>query len=209
MVLAATFAGRILGPIKTNLCNSRMATLSLSVKHGRRQRLACSLRTRQATSAKRGASRFGERWKNNRCDSTKPFCSIPTRKTSVARSYGQSRIFEIWSDDTKVGGPMTLTALPNPNSGTDAVTLRDGRQLLVYNHNTRDKTSNKGRSPLNVAVFEGRQRNGSPRSCWEYDADAPNGFAYPPSSKPATALSTSLTHGNASASSTWSWIRHS
>jgi alpha-L-rhamnosidase len=41
---------------------------------------------------------------------------------------------------------MTLTGLPNPNSGTDAVTLRDGRQLLVYNH------SAKARSPLNVAV---------------------------------------------------------
>jgi predicted neuraminidase len=57
------------------------------------------------------------------------------------------RIFETWSSD---GGttwtPLALTNLPNPNSGIDAVTLRDGRHLVVYNH------TNEGRSPLNVAV---------------------------------------------------------
>jgi predicted neuraminidase len=59
----------------------------------------------------------------------------------------QDKIFEIWSSDGgKSWGEMKLTALPNPNSGIDAVTLRDGRQLLVYNHST------KGRSPLNVAI---------------------------------------------------------
>lgn len=61
----------------------------------------------------------------------------------------QGRIFEIWSKDQGLTwGKMTLTQLPNPNSGTDAVTLRDGRQLLVYNH------TQKGRSPLNVALSE-------------------------------------------------------
>ncbi|HVA45328.1 MAG TPA: exo-alpha-sialidase [Pirellulales bacterium] len=34
----------------------------------------------------------------------------------------------------------------NPNSGIDAITLRDGGHLIVYNHTQR------GRSPLNVAV---------------------------------------------------------
>jgi predicted neuraminidase len=59
----------------------------------------------------------------------------------------QGRIFRINSDDAgRTWGPMRLTTLPNPNAGTDAVTLRDGRQLLVYNQSTG------GRSPLNVAV---------------------------------------------------------
>src|ERR1043166_1545113 len=59
----------------------------------------------------------------------------------------QGRIFEISSrDEGRSWGPMTLTSLPNPNSGLDAVTLKDGRHLLVYNH------TRSGRSPLNVAI---------------------------------------------------------
>ncbi len=61
----------------------------------------------------------------------------------------QGKLFETWSDDGgKTWGRLALTALPSPNSGIDAVTLADGRQLLVYNHTTT------GRSPLNVAVSE-------------------------------------------------------
>jgi predicted neuraminidase len=59
----------------------------------------------------------------------------------------QGRIFQVWSEDAgKTWGKMTATSLPNPNSGIDAVTLRDGRQLVVYNHTTH------GRSPLNVSI---------------------------------------------------------
>ena len=91
----------------------------------------------------------------------------------------QGRIFEIWSDDNgATWGNMVLTALPNPNSGTDAVTLKDGRQLLVYNHNTRDKTENKGRSPLNVAVSS-NGKDWSATLVMEDDPTAPSGFAYP------------------------------
>jgi predicted neuraminidase len=59
----------------------------------------------------------------------------------------QAKIFAISSDDAgKSWGAMSLTELPNPNSGTDAVTLKDGRHLLIYNH------TSKGRSPLNLAI---------------------------------------------------------
>jgi predicted neuraminidase len=46
---------------------------------------------------------------------------------------------------------MKATELPNPSAGTDAVTLKDGRQLLVYNHSDRSRSS-PGRQILNVAV---------------------------------------------------------
>jgi len=59
----------------------------------------------------------------------------------------QGKIFQIWSEDGgETWGNMTLTPLPNPNSGIDALTLKDGRHLLVYN------ATQKGRSPLNIAV---------------------------------------------------------
>jgi predicted neuraminidase len=68
------------------------------------------------------------------------------RLLAVGRTR-QAKVFRIESADLgRTWGPMTLTDLPNPNSGTDAVTLKDGRHLLVYNHTA------KGRSPLNVAV---------------------------------------------------------
>lgn len=69
----------------------------------------------------------------------------------------QSRnVAQAWSSDGgKTWGEMTLTGLPNNNSGTDAVTLKDGRQLIVYNHvkPAADLPRGKGaRTPLNVAV---------------------------------------------------------
>jgi predicted neuraminidase len=61
----------------------------------------------------------------------------------------QGKIFEIASNDSGITwGPMTATSLPNPNSGIDAVTLKDGRHLLIYNHTV------KGRSPLNLAISQ-------------------------------------------------------
>jgi predicted neuraminidase len=105
--------------------------------------------------------------------------SYPGGKLQALGRTRQGKIFQIWSDDGgRTWGKMTLTSLPNPDSGTDAVTLKDGRQLLVYNHNTRDKTSNKGRSPLNIAVSKDGE-TWQAALILEDDPAAPSGFAYP------------------------------
>ena len=59
----------------------------------------------------------------------------------------QKYIGEIWSKDNgKTWSEMRLTNVPNPDSGIDAITLKDGRYVLVYNNAT------SGRTPLNLAV---------------------------------------------------------
>jgi predicted neuraminidase len=65
----------------------------------------------------------------------------------------QGKIVEAWSSDNgKTWGKLTATALPNPNSGIDGVTLKDGRHLLVYNHVETGAGKWGRRSLLNVAV---------------------------------------------------------
>lgn len=65
----------------------------------------------------------------------------------------QGRITECWSTDGgKSFTPMRATSLRNPNSGIDAVMLKGGRALLVYNDTP------KGRTPLNIAMSaDGRE----------------------------------------------------
>ena len=108
--------------------------------------------------------------------------SILFLKDGIVEAIGRThndKLFQILShDDGKTWGEMSLGELPNPDSGTDAVTLKDGRQLLVYNHNIRTGSNNKGRSPLNVAVSSDG-KNWSAALVLENDPNAPSGFAYP------------------------------
>ena len=74
-------------------------------------------------------------------------------KMQVLCRTRQEVISQSWSHDGgKTWGEMMATSLPNPNSGTDAVTLSDSRQLLVYNHTTREGDEPKGRNMLNLAI---------------------------------------------------------
>lgn len=72
---------------------------------------------------------------------------------AIGRSR-QDRIFEVASNDGgKTWSKMSLGTLPNNNSGTDALTLQDGRHLIVYNHigGTPGRWGGK-RTPLNVSI---------------------------------------------------------
>lgn len=67
----------------------------------------------------------------------------------------QGKIVESWSNDQgKTWSKLTATNLPNPNSGIDGVTLKDGRHLLVYNHVITAPGKWGDRAPLNVAVSQ-------------------------------------------------------
>lgn len=82
----------------------------------------------------------------------------------------QGKVFDIWSKDNGgTWGEMALTDVPNPSSGTDAVRLRDGRFLMVYNDSPHERT------PLNVAISDDGK-------VWKpvlVLEDEPGAFAYP------------------------------
>lgn len=66
----------------------------------------------------------------------------------VCRSKSSSIMTATSKDNGRTWSELQPTNLPNPNSGIDAVTLRDGRQLIVYNH------IEKGRNILNIAISD-------------------------------------------------------
>lgn len=66
------------------------------------------------------------------------------------------RVATAWSEDYgKTWSEIDTTSLPQNNSGTDAVTMKDGRHVLVYNHALDPEGHYKGpRTPLHLSVSE-------------------------------------------------------
>ncbi len=69
-----------------------------------------------------------------------------TEQSVIASSFS--------SDSGQTWSPLEALDLPNPNSGIDAVTLADGRQLLVYNHLDGGSSGWGERGELNLALSE-------------------------------------------------------
>ena len=79
------------------------------------------------------------------------------RLQAICRTKNNGALATSWSNDKgDTWTPLELTSLPNNNAGTDVVTLKDGRQLLVYNHYRYlpEVGMNKNRTPINVAISD-------------------------------------------------------
>ena len=78
----------------------------------------------------------------------------PDGKLQLLCRSKNKMILSSWSaDNGRTWSQLESTTLPNPNSGIDAVSLKDGRFLLVYNHiKPQQKWGNRNR--LNVAVSD-------------------------------------------------------
>ncbi|PRY11688.1 putative neuraminidase [Pontibacter ummariensis] len=71
----------------------------------------------------------------------------------------QGRVVQAWSSDGgNTWGKLSETRLLNPNAGTDAVTLKDGKQLIVYNPDVPGKDWFNGRGKLHVATSKNGRR---------------------------------------------------
>jgi len=82
-------------------------------------------------------------------EAIQPTILIHPDKIQILCRSTMGKILSSWSEDNgRTWSALIPVVLRNPNSGIDAVTLKDGRHLLIYNH------LNNGRNMLNAAISE-------------------------------------------------------
>ncbi len=106
----------------------------------------------------------GKTWRKTAKINSKPWNIIQPsilklkdgRLQVICRSQDEHLISAFSSDNGETWSDPIALYLPNNNSGTDAVTLQDGRHLLVYNHVKAKQSAyvDKARTPLNISISE-------------------------------------------------------
>jgi predicted neuraminidase len=135
----------ILGPIKNKpvVLGDRSLLCSSSTEH-------LGWRAHLERTADLGESweKIGPLNKWRDLDAIQPcILSHPDGRMQVLCRTRERVVATCWSSDGgRNWGPMQATHVPNPDSGIDAVPLRDGRALLAYN------PSRESRTPLCLAV---------------------------------------------------------
>ncbi|MBO6117719.1 MAG: exo-alpha-sialidase [Bacteroidales bacterium] len=104
---------------------------------------------------------------------------LPDGRLTVLCRTKNGRLAQSFSKDGGMSWTkVKLTDLPNNNSGTDAVTLKDGRHVLVCNDiATKDGQEMGARSPLSLLVFDKDMKTVLKRIVLEDEKDAE--FSYP------------------------------
>ncbi len=139
---------RILGPIKNKPVQLADGTILAPSSTETRERWKVHIEK---------STDLGATWKLIPVDTSTAFDIIqpsilfyPGNKLQMVMRSRNDKVIESYSrDNGNTWATLTKTDLPNPNSGIDAVTLKNGWQLLVYNPTTRGAG---GRAKLNVAV---------------------------------------------------------
>lgn len=102
----------------------------------------------------------------------------PDGKLQILNRTRSNRIYSAWSEDDGITWTkLEPIDLPNNNSGIDAVTLDDGRHLLVYNHIDRSNSEDR-RNKLHVAISDDGI-NWSAVTMLENDPDTDHEYSYP------------------------------
>jgi predicted neuraminidase len=102
----------------------------------------------------------------------------PGGKLQILCRSKNKYILSAWSSDNgKSWSKLEPIDLPNPNSGTDAVTLKDGRHVLIYNHIKPNEIWGD-RNILNMAVSDDGI-NWKAAILLENDPDKDGEYSYP------------------------------